>query len=188
MSELNERNTAPDNTESGKDRSAALAKIAIEVLEDKKAEDIRVIDISDLSVLADFFIIATGNNRTQVQAMADEVEQKLGRAGAVPKQIEGYQAANDPDHKDTLRVSFTAEGVSQNGEYNVDFQTLQYSGTTWSEERETISDTLSFWPQGNRTVSYPYGTISSSYIITFRSMNITAVSGSIYLMGRAAVS
>ena len=94
MSELNERNTAPDNTESGKDRSAALAKIAIEVLEDKKAEDIRVIDISDLSVLADYFIIATGNNRTQVQAMADEVEQKLGRAGAVPKQIEGYQAAN----------------------------------------------------------------------------------------------
>ena len=75
MSELNEKNTAPDNTESGKDRSAALAKIAIEVLEDKKAEDIRVIDISDLSVLADFFIIATGNNRTQVQAMADEVEQ-----------------------------------------------------------------------------------------------------------------
>ena len=86
------------------------------------------------------------------------------------------------------RVSFTAEGVSQNGEYTVDFQTLQYSGTTWSEERETISDTLSFWPQGNRTVSYPYGTISSSYIITFRSMNITAVSGSIYLTGRAAVS
>lgn len=94
MSELNEKNTAPENTESGKDRSAALAKIAIQVLEDKKGEDIRVIDISDLSVLADYFIIATGNNRTQVQAMADEVEQKLGRAGAVPRQIEGYQAAN----------------------------------------------------------------------------------------------
>lgn len=94
MSELNERNAAPENTESGKDRSAALAKIAIKVLEDKKGEDIRVIDISDLSVLADYFIIATGNNRTQVQAMADEVEQKLGRAGAVPRQIEGYQAAN----------------------------------------------------------------------------------------------
>ncbi len=94
MSELNERNAAPENTESGKDRSAALAKIAIQVLEDKKGEDIRVIDISDLSVLADYFIIATGNNRTQVQAMADEVEQKLGRAGAVPRQIEGYQAAN----------------------------------------------------------------------------------------------
>lgn len=94
MSELNEKNAAPENTESGKDRSAALAKIAIQVLEDKKGEDIRVIDISDLSVLADYFIIATGNNRTQVQAMADEVEQQLGRAGAVPRQIEGYQAAN----------------------------------------------------------------------------------------------
>ena len=94
MSELNERNTAPDNTESGKDRSAALAKIAIEVLEDKKAEDIRVIDISDLSVLADFFIIATGNNRTQVQAMADNVDEMLHKAGYSVKQIEGYQTAN----------------------------------------------------------------------------------------------
>ena len=98
---------------------------------------------------------------------------------------EGYQAANDPDHKDTLRVSFTAEGVSQNGEYSVDYQTLQYSGTTWSEERETISDTLTFWPQGNRTISYPYGTISSSYIIMFRSMNVTSVTGSIFLLMKA---
>ena len=97
---------------------------------------------------------------------------------------DGLTAANDPDHKDTLRVSFTAEGVSQNGEYNVDFQTLQVSGTTWSEERETISDTLSFWPQGNRTVSYPYGTLSSSYIITFRSMNINSVTGSIFLLAK----
>ena len=94
MSEQNERITAPENTESGKGRSAELAKIAIEALEDKKAEDVRVIDIADVSVLADYFIIASGNNRTQVQAMADEVEQRLGRAGAVPRQIEGYQAAN----------------------------------------------------------------------------------------------
>ena len=97
---------------------------------------------------------------------------------------EGLQAANDPEHKDTLRVGFTAEGVSQNGEYSVDFNTLQYSGTTWSEERETISDTLIFWPQGNRTVSYPYGTISTSYIIMFRSMNVTSVTGSIFLLAK----
>ena len=98
---------------------------------------------------------------------------------------EGLQAANDPEHKDTLKVSFTAEGVSQNGEYDVNFQTLQYSGTTWSEERETISDTLTFWPPGNRTVSYPYGTLSSSYIITFRSMNVSSVTGSIYLLAKS---
>ena len=77
-----------------KERSAELARIAIAALEEKKAEDIRVIDISEVSVLADYFIIASGNNRIQVQAMADEVEDRLGRAGAVPKQIEGYQAGN----------------------------------------------------------------------------------------------
>ena len=63
--------------------------------------------------------------------------------------------------------------------------TLKVSGTTWSEERETISETLSFWPQGNRTVSYPYGTLSSSYVITFRSFNVTGVSGSIFLLQRS---
>ena len=91
MADTNEKNMIPEN---GKDRSAELARIAISALEDKKAEDVRVIDIGDVSVLADYFFIANGNNRTQVQAMADEVEQRLGRAGAEPKQIEGYQTGN----------------------------------------------------------------------------------------------
>ena len=58
-----------------------MAGLAIEALEDKKAEDIRVIDISEVSVLADYFLIANGKNRNQLQALADEVEEKLGRAG-----------------------------------------------------------------------------------------------------------
>ena len=91
MADTNEKIMIPEN---GKDRSAELARIAISALEDKKAEDVRVIDIGDVSVLADYFIIANGNNRTQVQAMADEVEQRLGRAGVEPKQIEGYQTGN----------------------------------------------------------------------------------------------
>ena len=91
MADTNEKSMISEN---GKDRSAELARIAISALEDKKAEDVRVIDIGDVSVLADYFIIANGNNRTQVQAMADEVEQRLGRAGAEPKQIEGYQTGN----------------------------------------------------------------------------------------------
>lgn len=94
MTETN-KNMVPENgNDNGRERSAELARIAISALEDKKAEDVRVIDIGEVSVLADFFIIASGNNRTQVQAMADEVEERLGRAGAVPKQIEGYQAGN----------------------------------------------------------------------------------------------
>lgn len=60
----------------------------------KKAEDIKVINIAEVSVLADYFIIASGTNRNQVQAMADNVEETLGRAGVNPKQIEGYQTAN----------------------------------------------------------------------------------------------
>lgn len=74
--------------------SKEMTKLAIMALEDKKAEDIRVIDISEVSVLADYFIIADGNNRNQVQAMIDNVEETLGKAGYTPKQIEGYQNAN----------------------------------------------------------------------------------------------
>lgn len=71
-----------------------MAGIAIQALEDKKAEEIRVIDISQVSVLADYFIIANGTNISQIQALADEVEEKLGRAGYPLKQIEGYNHAN----------------------------------------------------------------------------------------------
>ena len=71
-----------------------MAGIAIHALEDKKAEDIRVIDISQVSVLADYFIIANGTNTSQIQALANEVEEKLGRAGYPMKQIEGYDHAN----------------------------------------------------------------------------------------------
>lgn len=74
--------------------SAQAAKLAIEALEDKKAEDIRVIDISTVSVLADYFIIAGGSNKSQIQAMADNVQDRLGKAGHICRQVEGYQTAN----------------------------------------------------------------------------------------------
>ena len=74
--------------------SREMAKLAIEGLEDKKAEDIKVIDISEVSVMADYFIIASGMNRNQVQALADNVEEKLHEVKVHPRQIEGYQSAN----------------------------------------------------------------------------------------------
>ena len=74
--------------------SKEMAKTALAGLEDKKAEDIRIIDISEVSVMADYFIIASGKNRNQVQALADNVEEKLHEAGVLPRQIEGYQTAN----------------------------------------------------------------------------------------------
>ena len=71
-----------------------MAKLAVNALEDKKAENIQVIDISSVSVLGDYFIIANGTNRNQIQALSDNVEETLGRAGYNPKQIEGYNTAN----------------------------------------------------------------------------------------------
>ncbi len=71
-----------------------ITKLAVEALEDKKAEDIRAIDISGVSVMADIFLIAGGSNRSQIQALCDNVEEKLGRAGIFVRQIEGYDAAN----------------------------------------------------------------------------------------------
>ena len=73
--------------------SAEVAVLAIEALEDRKAEDIQIIDISEVSVLADYFIIAGGSNRSQIQALSDAVEEKLGKAGHPVKQIEGYDGA-----------------------------------------------------------------------------------------------
>ena len=74
--------------------SNEIAKLAITALEDKKAEDIKVIDISEVSVIADYFIIANGTNRSQIQTLSDHVEEVLGRAGVELKQVEGYDNAN----------------------------------------------------------------------------------------------
>ena len=74
--------------------SKEAAKIGITAMEDKKAEDIRIIGIEEISSIADYFIIASGKNVNQVHAIADEIEEKLGRAGVTPRQVEGYQNAN----------------------------------------------------------------------------------------------
>ncbi len=71
-----------------------ITKLAVSALEDKKAEDIKIIDISEVSVMADIFLIAGGSNRSQIQALCDNVEEKLGRAGIPVRQIEGYDTAN----------------------------------------------------------------------------------------------
>ena len=74
--------------------SKHIAKIAFDALEDKKGVNIKVIDISNISILADYFIIAGGTNENQVKALADNVEEELAKANVTPKQIEGYNNAN----------------------------------------------------------------------------------------------
>ena len=70
------------------------ARLAAAALEEKKASDLKIIDIEEISIIADYFIIASGSNRNQLHAMADAVEEKLGGAGFAPKNIEGYLNGN----------------------------------------------------------------------------------------------
>ena len=73
--------------------SAKFAAIAYRSLEDKKGEDIRVLDISNVSIIADYFVIASGSNVNQLNAMCDDVQEKLGRAGLELRQIEGNRSS-----------------------------------------------------------------------------------------------
>lgn len=75
-------------------QSKEMTRIACNALEDKKAVGVKIIDIENISTIADYFIIASGTNKNQVQAMADNVDEFLGKAGFVPKHTEGYQTAN----------------------------------------------------------------------------------------------
>ena len=74
--------------------SKKLAKIAYEALDDKKGIDITIIDISQISVLADYFIIAGGSNENQVKALVDNVEEQLAKEKVGARHMEGYSAAN----------------------------------------------------------------------------------------------
>ena len=73
------------------EQSKEMVKIAAKALEEKKAEDIRVIDIREISTIADFFVIAIGTNQNQLQAMRDAVDEELYKAGYHTKQVEGNQ-------------------------------------------------------------------------------------------------
>ena len=70
--------------------SKELVKIAYNALDDKKGHDIRIIDINEVTSMGDYFIIADGSNKNQVQALCDNVEEFMHKAGAKLKNREGY--------------------------------------------------------------------------------------------------
>ncbi len=74
--------------------SLELATVAAKAMDSKKAKDIRVLKVEDLTVLTDYFVIGTGSSATQVKALADEVEYQLGQAGVKPLRREGMDARN----------------------------------------------------------------------------------------------
>ena len=114
--------------------SKEMVKLAVQALQDKKGEDVKIIDIREISVLADYFVIASGSNGNQVQAMADNVEEMLGKAGYVSAQIEGYDSANWilMDYKDIIvhifcredRLFYDLERIWRDGKTVVDVNEL----------------------------------------------------------------
>ena len=71
------------------EQSREMEKAACHALSNKKAEDIRVIDIHEISTLADYFIIATATNSNQIQALVDAVGEELSKGGHEARQVEG---------------------------------------------------------------------------------------------------
>ncbi len=69
-------------------------KAAFKGLDDKLAKDIKILEISELSPIADYFIIASGSNPNQIKAMADSVEEELHKAGFPLKHSEGMQTGS----------------------------------------------------------------------------------------------
>ncbi|WP_455717445.1 ribosome silencing factor [Anaerosporobacter sp.] len=76
------------------DSAKQMALIAYDAMEDKKAEDIRIIEIGEISTIADYFIIANGTNSSQVQALVEGVEEALSKEGFEPQRIEGIRSSN----------------------------------------------------------------------------------------------
>ena len=90
-----------------------MLEIVKNALEEKKAEDIVVLNIGKISPIADYFVIATANNPNQMQALSDNVEQKMAKEGVLDRGMEG----NNPesswiliDYTDVVVHIFSREG------------------------------------------------------------------------------
>lgn len=69
--------------------SLAVAKTIVQILDAKKARDIRLYHVEAQTVVADYYIVCDGNVRNQLHAMAGELEEKLAEAGVTPGHIDG---------------------------------------------------------------------------------------------------
>ncbi|WP_026506018.1 ribosome silencing factor [Butyrivibrio sp. NC3005] len=76
------------------EKSKEMAKLAVSALEDVKGQDIKVLDISEVSVMSDLFIIANGTNKNQINALKNRVDEILGHAGYFVNYIEGHNNSN----------------------------------------------------------------------------------------------
>ena len=69
-----------------------IASIAAKALEDKKANDVKVLKTTEHTVLADYFVICHGSSSTHIKALVDEVDKQLSEAGEPPVRREGLRS------------------------------------------------------------------------------------------------
>ncbi len=74
--------------------SKELTLNAVKILDNKKASNITALKVRELTIVSDYFIIASGTSSPHVKALADEVDEKLSALGVNPLRIEGYQEGN----------------------------------------------------------------------------------------------
>ena len=91
--------------------SREMAKIVCKALDEKKAIDVKAIDISEVSVMADYFIVASASNQNQLNAMQDEVDKMLYENGIHAKSIEGNRSSTWVlmDYEDVIVHLFSEE-------------------------------------------------------------------------------
>lgn len=82
--------------------SKSLAIEIAQILDKKKAHDVRVLKVEDLTVLTDYFVIASGTSSTQVAALANEVDYELSQKGIQPYGTEGF------DTKDWVLLDYSS--------------------------------------------------------------------------------
>ncbi|MCL2579828.1 MAG: ribosome silencing factor [Oscillospiraceae bacterium] len=75
------------------ENNMAFVEKAVKLLDAKKAEDIVVLDLRELTSIGDFFIIASGNNITLVKSLAEELEEQMAKDGLRPRRIEGANSS-----------------------------------------------------------------------------------------------
>lgn len=107
-------------------------------LEDKKADDVKLIDISEISDIADYFVIATANNTSQMDAMQDAVDEYMTKAGISAKSIEGHVRDRSNwilmDYRDIIVHIFDKEAREF---YNLD--RIWKDGKEIEPDKETIA-------------------------------------------------
>ncbi len=108
-----------------------ILKTAIKALDDKKAMNIKAIQVTEITVLADYFVLATATSSTHVRALADEVEDALSAQGLEPHHVEGRSTG-------WILLDYGTVVVNVMDAKNREFYGLEH---TWNDGKELdISD------------------------------------------------